>query len=280
MSLQFASEFVGENSTNLLAFLGLKHRGKPSKTEPSLSGQVAIVTGGNRGIGKGVSVDLASRCCSVVIACRDETSANETINEIKQQFPNSNVAFMKIDVSSFESIKSFVNEFNQKFSKLDILINNAGLISTDRKETIDGHEFVFGINYLGPVLLTSLLIEKLEKSKHPRIINVSSVVYHQGKGFKFGDLNWINRPYDSVMAYAESKFCLMLFTKELADRLNDLNDGFRVKTIDPGVASTDFGENGNLLLRIAMTWRIMKPFARDARIGFRQYHFRSHQAAE
>ena len=261
MTIKFLCEVFNEFWTNTLSSAGIKQRPKPPKSGQSLDGQVAIVTGGNRGIGKGVSVDLASRGATVVIACRDEESANETIEEIKQLFPAAKVTFLRLDLSSYHSIKTFVQSFSHP--NLDILVNNAGLICTQKKETIDGQEFVLGVNYLGPVLLTSLLIEKMEKSsKYPKIINVSAGLYHLGHKLDYSDLQWTRRQYDPQAAYAESKFATMLYTKELALRLTELNDKFRVKSVDPGVPLTDFQSNGPWIMSVAFKWSIFKPFGR------------------
>jgi retinol dehydrogenase-12 len=146
--------------------------------DKKLDGKVIIITGANCGIGYETALDLAKRNARIILACRDPKRAQEAVDKIKTESKNENVEFEQLDLASMKSIRDFSDRINKKLTKLDILINNAGLSGDGPiKKTEDGFEMVFGVNHLGPFLLTNLLLDLLKKSAPSRIINVASAAH-------------------------------------------------------------------------------------------------------
>jgi NAD(P)-dependent dehydrogenase (short-subunit alcohol dehydrogenase family) len=191
----------------------------------------AIVTGGNRGIGKETVIGLAEKKYTVIMACRDVAGSSQVCSEIRKMTENENIFVMKLDVSSAESITEFVAEFIERFKKVNILVNNAGISSSRRQETVDGIEINIGTNYFGTFLLTHYLLPYFEKNADDRIINLTSYIYKNGS-FK---INRINK-YHWVKAYAVSKYMILLFTLELAEYTKGTT--IKVNAVHPGIVRT------------------------------------------
>lgn len=186
--------------------------------------KVVIVTGANSGIGKQSAIAFCGMGAHVVMACRNskygkEQHVSEVIDEIKATQPDAKLTFIPIDLASLSSIRAFVCEFQDKFDCLDVLLNNAGLVSLDKLETADGFELTMGTNHLGPFLLTNLLLNKLKNTPDSRIVNVSSKTHAKGKLTFTNDNFRARRPYVGLAAYADSKLANIYFTQELAERL-------------------------------------------------------------
>ena len=200
-----------------------------------LTGQIVIVTGSNQGIGKETAFGLAKLGATVILACRDATKTAVTVDEIKQKTNNNKVEFMKLDLSDLKSIRNFSQEFKKRYSKLNILVNNAGLLSTERKVTKDGFELVFGTNHLGHFYLTTLLLDTIKQSAPSRIVNVSSMMSEDAK------MNWDDlmseKDYSNFTVYSQSKLANVLFTKELQRRLQ--NTSVKTVSLDPGFVHTN-----------------------------------------
>jgi NAD(P)-dependent dehydrogenase (short-subunit alcohol dehydrogenase family) len=198
-------------------------------------GKVCIVTGANTGIGKETALGLARLGATVAMVCRDRQRGEEAQREIKQKSGNDNVELMLCDLSSQRSIKQFATEFPQRHDRLDVLVNNAGVVLRGQSMTEDGLESTFAINHLGYFLLTNLLIDLLKKSSPSRIVNVASAAH------KFGmlDVNaWpTGREYSAFGAYANSKLANILFTRELAKRLT--GTGVTANCLHPGGVGTN-----------------------------------------
>ncbi|HKA19321.1 MAG TPA: SDR family oxidoreductase [Blastocatellia bacterium] len=198
-------------------------------------GKVCIVTGANTGIGKETALGLARLGATMVMVCRDRQRGEEAQHEIKQKSGNDNVELMLCDMSSQRSIKQFAPIFAQRHDRLDVLVNNAGVVLREQSMTEDGLESTFAINHLGYFLLTNLLLDLLIKSAPSRIVNVASAAH------KFGNLDvnaWpTGRQYSTFGAYANSKLANILFTRELAQRLT----GTRVTAncLHPGGVGTN-----------------------------------------
>ena len=183
----------------------------------------------------------------MIIACRNPKRGHEAADELnndKRVKDNGKVIYQQLDLASFESIKSFAQNINNEEEAIDILVNNAGVMFCKKGErTNDGFEMHFGVNHLGPFLLTLLLIDKLKQSSSiARIINVSSVMHYFGR-IRFDDINMENR-YDCLKAYAQSKLANILFTRELAKRLNGTN--IRAYSLHPGFVDTNLGHGDHL----------------------------------
>lgn len=204
-----------------------------------MKGKVCIVTGANTGIGKATAAGLASVGATTVLACRDETRGKQALEEIRAQVPGADLHLIVLDLASQASIRAFVRAFEEKFPRLDVLVNNAAVVPSKRSTTADGLESQFGVNHLGPFLLTNLLLPRLEASAPSRIVVVSSTV-HRGKTLDFDDLQGEKR-YSSMDAYGKSKLANLLFVRALAKRL----EGKRVTVngLHPGVISTELMRN-------------------------------------
>lgn len=201
--------------------------------------KVAIVTGANTGIGKETAVGLARHGVHVILACRNKQKAAEARDEIIAATGNPNIRCMKLDLSSFKSIRVFADEFLATGSPLHILINNAGVMGMKRRETEDGLEMQIGVNHFGHFLLTMLLLRRLLESKPSRVINVSSWV-HRLVTMQKDDLMG-ERNYNRFFAYAQSKLAVLYFTKALSKRLTD--SGLTCNSLHPGVIFTDLSRN-------------------------------------
>ena len=205
--------------------------------------KVVIITGANRGIGKQAAKEIAKLGAKVYMACRSLDSANEAKDEIIKETKNENVFVRELDLSSVELIKRFVDSFKNEEPRCYVLINNAGITSRTKKLNGAGVEFTFAINVLGHHYLTKLLIDLLEKSGSPRIINVAS---EYAGGLDINDINYDKRSYDTTAAYKQSKQANRMLTREWANRLLDKN--ISVYSMTPGwVPNTDlFREQSTL----------------------------------
>ena len=206
----------------------------------SMQGKVCIVTGANSGIGKATSLGLAQMGATVVMVCRDRTKGEEAQNEIKTKSGNDAIDLLLAELSSQDSIRQLVENFQQHYMQLDVLINNAGGVNLSRRDTVDGFEMTFAVNYLAPFLLTNLLLDKLKASAPARIVNVSSESHESGY-IKMDDLQ-LEKKYRLMRAYGQSKLALVLFTYELARRLQ--GTGVTANSLHPGFVATNIGQSG------------------------------------
>ncbi|XP_045187912.2 retinol dehydrogenase 13-like [Mercenaria mercenaria] len=213
--------------------------GERYKAEHEILGKTVIITGANTGIGKETAKQLAKRGGRLLLACRDLKKCEIARNEIIDESFNKNVVCKELDLASCESIRKFVKTVKDEEKRIDVLINNAGVMSCPKQHTSELFEWQFGVNYLGPFLLTNLLLDKLKQSQHARIINLISPVYKRTE-MNFEDLNSINF-YDPKEAYAQSKLAVMLFSQELARRLEGSN--VTVNCANPGVSKTEIGRH-------------------------------------
>lgn len=200
-----------------------------------MTGKVCIVTGANTGIGEETALGLAKLGATVVIVCRDRDRGEAAQRKIKQQSRNDRLELMICDFSSLNSIRQFAKDFKQLHDRLDLLVNNAGVVLRERSMTEDGLESTFAINHLGYFLVTNLLLDVLKKSAPSRIVNVASTAHKYGKL----DLNaWpTGRDYSAFGAYANSKLANVLFTYELARRLE--GTGVTANCLHPGGVGTN-----------------------------------------
>src|SRR5688572_10654559 len=203
---------------------------------PSLTGKTAVVTGASSGIGKVTALELANLGANVVMVCRNQSKAETTKTEIIKATGNKNITLILADLALMQEVERAASEINAQFPKLDILINNAGIMPGKRIVTSEGHEISWATNYLSSFLFTNLLTDKLLAAEKARIINVSSEAH------RFGHLNFQDmhspKKYSALTAYADSKLANILFTYELARRL-ELTD-ITVNCLHPGVVATNF----------------------------------------
>ncbi|TMW63699.1 hypothetical protein Poli38472_002640 [Pythium oligandrum] len=188
----------------------------------SLHDKLAIVTGANSGIGYETALELARKGARVVLACRHEGRGNEAVKKLQEalaETPGAGpVEFMQLDVSDMSSVKRFSDEFKKTHDRLDMLINNAGVMAIPYAETVDGFEAQFATNHLGHFVLTAQLFDLLQASAPSRIVNVSSVAHRTALTFNEDNIMPRKEKYDQWQAYAISKLSNILFTKELARR--------------------------------------------------------------
>lgn len=208
------------------------------RPDVDLSGKTIVITGGNSGIGYEAAIGLAAMGGRVVITARNPQKGADALARIKKRSASEQVEVRPLDLASFASIRSFAAEWLAGESRLDVLINNAGGILTDRELTEEGFEKTFGANHLGHFLLTDLLLDQIKQSAPARIINVASLA-HRGGRPNMTDLNWEVRRYRGPQAYNDSKLCNVLYTLELARRLE--GTGVTVNCCHPGPVRTGFG---------------------------------------
>jgi NAD(P)-dependent dehydrogenase (short-subunit alcohol dehydrogenase family) len=204
------------------------------KSKTSMAGKVCLVTGANSGIGKEAARGLANLGATVILVCRNRERARRALDDVKKTSRNEQVELMLCDLSSQKSIREFASEYEESHARLDVLINNAGVLFRNRSETADGLEATFAVNHLGYFLLTNLLLDLIKQSAPARIVNVSSEVHKYG-AINFDDLQ-NEKNYRAFSAYSNSKLANVLFTYELARRL----EGTRVSAncLHPGVIAT------------------------------------------
>ena len=193
-----------------------------------------IITGATSGIGKETAIALAKLGETVIFTARTKAAGEVARREIREQSGNERVEYFECNLASLVSIKKFSDDFKDRYERLDVLINNAGVMEHERKVSRDGFEMDFAVNYLAPFLLTNLLLSLLKASVPSRIINVSSSLHSEGK-INFEDMQ-SEHSFDLYKTYAQSKLALILFTKKLAHELSDT--GVTVNALNPGVVAT------------------------------------------
>ncbi|XP_077409869.1 retinol dehydrogenase 12, like isoform X1 [Vanacampus margaritifer] len=235
----------------------------PWASDVQLPGQTVLITGANTGIGKEAAADLATRGARVIVACRDMEKAQVAIKEIKERSLNENVVCMKLDLADSKSIREFAQAINEGESKLNILINNAGVMVCPYSKTADGFEMQIGVNHMGHFLLTYLLLDLLKRSSPARVVTVASMAHSWG-AINLDDIN-SERAYDKNKAYAQSKLANVLFTRSLAKRLQ--GTGVTAYSLHPGVVQTDLWRHLNGPQRFLM--KLVSPFTKTSAQGAR-----------
>ncbi len=230
-----------------------------------MTGKVVLITGATNGIGKMAALEIAKIGATVVIVGRNPEKTEQVLAELKQQSGNEQIDMLLADLSVMEQVRSVTAAFKAKYDRLDVLLNNAGAFFSDRRESADGFELTFALNHLNYFLLTNLLLDMLKASSPARIVNVSSEA-HQG----VREINWDNldgkQSYGMAgfQAYGLSKLANILFTRELARRLD--GTGVTANSLHPGTVATGFGQNNNnLLIKVLLT--LFKPFLKSPEQG-------------
>jgi len=221
-----------------------------------ITGKVCIVTGANAGIGKETALGLANLGARVVMICRDRDRGEAAQREIKQRSGDDRVELMICDLGSQKSIEQFANEFKQHYDRLDVLVNNAGVLMRERSLNEDGIESTFAINHMGYFLMTNLLLDVLKRGgATARIVNVASTAHKYGKVDIGG---WvIGRDYSAFSAYANSKLANVLFTYELARRLEGTS--VTANCLHPGAVGTNLFRGLPRLLQALIALVTMGP---------------------
>lgn len=238
------------NTLGPLAYLLTGRRGS-TWTEadvPDQTGRVAVVTGANSGLGLETARVLAQRGATVVMACRRAQKAEKAAAGIRALKPRGQVVLMTLDLNDLESVQAFVAAFRAKYDRLDVLVNNAGIMVPPLGRTAQGFETQFGVNHLGHFALTAGLMPVLQRTPGARVVTVSSIAHRFGR-MDFGDLNWRARRYVPMPAYGQSKLSNLLFTYELQRRLSAAGKDVLALAAHPGWASTGLqgGSGGSTL---------------------------------
>jgi len=230
-------------------------------------GSTVVITGGNAGIGKETAVGLAKLGAKVVITARDQRKGREAVADIQARAGSEDVEVMDLDLADLASVRAFARDFGTRHDRLDVLVNNAGLVTTSRKETVDGFEMTIGVNHLGPFLLTQLLFDQIRASGPSRIVVVASDAHKQArKGLDFDDL-MSKRSYSGFSVYAKSKLANIYFARELARRLAGTDT--TANALHPGFVASRLARDGDTgaLGEIAMV--LGRPFAISPEKGAR-----------
>jgi NAD(P)-dependent dehydrogenase (short-subunit alcohol dehydrogenase family) len=200
-------------------------------------GRIFIVTGANAGLGFETSKELGKQGAKVIMACRNLSKGENAKEEIQKEFPQVDLEVMEIDLSTMNSVRDFAEKYTSNFDRLDVLINNAGVMMPPYTKTEDGFELQFAANYLGHFLLTGLLLDHLTKTPDSRIVNLSSIAHKSGK-INFDDLQ-SEKKYSASGAYSQSKLACLMFNFELQRRLESKGHNNTIGTAaHPGVALT------------------------------------------
>lgn len=204
------------------------------------SKKTAVITGANAGIGYQAALKLAERDTRILMACRSMDKARQARRDLLARVPGANIEILPLDVSELSSIKEFVARFSEQVETLDILINNAGIVTPNLSRNSLGYELHLATNYLGAFALTGMLLPYFRKDAQARIVNVGSLAHRFGK-FDFDDPNWNNTTYNNWKAYARSKIATAGFTMELNRRLQQSGSNVIALSAHPGFAATDMG---------------------------------------
>ncbi len=205
------------------------------------SGRIAIVTGSNSGIGFETARVLAGKGATVVMACRNLEKASPKADEIRAAHPGAHVEVMQLDLSDLGSVQRFAEAFRAEHARLDLLINNAGIMVPPYGKTAQGFETQFGVNHLGHFALTGSLLDLITNTPGSRIVTVSSIAHYMGR-IDFADLNW-EKGYRAQAAYGQSKIANLLFTYELQRRLAAAGKDTIAVAAHPGWTETNLQEH-------------------------------------
>jgi retinol dehydrogenase-12 len=228
---------------------------------PSSTPKTAVVTGASSGIGRVVARELAMHGYRVIAHGRNPARSKEALAEIRRAAPTAQVQYVLADLSIIAEVRRAANEIASLTSRIDLLVNNAGAIYSERRVTPDGFEATFAGNHLGPFVLTQTLMPLLRvavlANGEARIINTASQAHQMIDDMAWDDLQ-LEKGYRSWKAYAQSKLANILFTRELARR--EVDNRLFVNAVHPGVVDTNFPAGGGLLTRAG--WLFMKPFTK------------------
>lgn len=217
---------------------------------PDLTGKVIIITGGNSGIGYEAAKEFARKGAQIILASRNKNKAKAALSRIQTEIPGSRAEIYQLDLADLKSIKQFTDTFKKKHNRLDVLLNNAGIMMVPYGKTKDGFELQLGTNHLGHFALTGTLIDLLLNTPGARVVNVSSNAHYFGE-MDFSNLMYENgEGYSAQKAYGRSKLANLLFTYELQRRFNAVGVDAIALAAHPGISNT------NLAAHIFKRWRL------------------------
>jgi NAD(P)-dependent dehydrogenase (short-subunit alcohol dehydrogenase family) len=224
-----------------------------------MQGKTVVVTGGNSGIGLETAQALAGMGARVILTARNADKGRAAVARIGERLEGQpQVQLVVFDLADLSSVRRGAEEILQQAPRLDVLVNNAGVVLSERRVTVDGYEATFATNHLGPFLLTNLLLDRLRASAPSRIVNVASTAHKAArKGIPFDDLQSTGR-YSGMRVYGESKLANILFTLELTRRL--AGSGVTANSLHPGTVRTGYGADGDARGFLALGLKISQPF--------------------
>lgn len=206
---------------------------------PPLTGKIALVTGGNIGLGFKSSMELARAGAEVVVACRSLEKGSHAIALLRNEVPDAALHTLQLDLTDLYSVENCANEFLARFDRLDILMNNAGVVNLAQLcRTADGHEMHMATNHYGHFALTGRLFDLIARTPCARVVTLSSLSYKQGS-IMLDDLDWTKREYDRVKAYGDSKLANLMFTQVLQERLLKQATSAIAVSAHPGLTGTE-----------------------------------------
>ena len=208
-------------------------------------GRIAIVTGATSGLGKEAARILAQKNAEVIMAVRNTAKGEKVASEIREADSDTNIAVMELDLGSLKSVKAFSDTFLKKYDRLDILINNAGVMMCPYSKTEDGFEIQMGTNHLGHFALTGHLMPLLKKTPDSRIVATSSLAHKSG-AIDFSDMTWESRPYKTGKAYGDSKIANLYFSYALAKKLSANGSNPAVTAAHPGWTATELQRHSGM----------------------------------
>jgi NAD(P)-dependent dehydrogenase (short-subunit alcohol dehydrogenase family) len=232
---------------------------------PDQKGRVAVVTGANTGLGFETAKGLAARGATVVLAVRNAAKGEAAADAVRRAASaDAEVTVQSLDLSSLDSVRAAAAELNGAHERIDLLVNNAGVMWTPLGRTADGFELQLGTNHLGHFALTGLLLDSLLAAPAARVVTVSSVGHRIRAGINFDDLQW-TKSYDRVAAYGQAKLANLLFTYELQRRLTAIGATASALAAHPGVAATELARNSPAWIQASM--RVFAPLLQTPAMG-------------
>jgi NAD(P)-dependent dehydrogenase (short-subunit alcohol dehydrogenase family) len=235
---------------------------------PDMQGKTVVVTGANSGIGFETAAALAAMGARVLVTARNADKGRAAVAEISQRLHgDAQVQLVVFDLADLASVRRGAAEILDLAPQLDVLVNNAGLVLSERTETVDGYEATFATNHLGPFLLTNLLLQRITSTSRSRVVNVASTAHNAArKGMPFDDLQNTTH-YRGMRVYGESKLANILFTLELARRLQ--GSGVTANSLHPGTVRSGYGGGGDARGFLAFGIKIASPFFLSSAKGAR-----------
>jgi len=210
-----------------------------------MKGKVCLITGATSGIGLETAKQLARLGATVIVVGRNASKGAMVVSQLRQQTGNAQIEFMRADLSSQKEIRALAEQFKRKYARLDVLVNNAGIVKIFREESVDGIEMTWAVNHLAYFLLTNLMLDVLNASAPARIVNVSSAMHWQAR-IHFNDVEF-KRGYNPLTTYCHSKLANIMFTYELARRLE--GTGVTANALHPGGVRTNLLASNGWLFR-------------------------------
>lgn len=222
---------------------------------PAQEGRIIMITGANTGLGYETALSLAKKGATVIMACRSRSKAEVAKHKIKKAVPAANLEIMEVDLSSLKSVQKMAKEYQAQYDRLDVLVNNAGVMMPPYTKTEDGLELQLEANYLGHFLLTGLLLPTILKTPQSRVVSLSSIAHKNGK-INFDDLQ-SEKKYSAQDAYGQSKLACLMFAFELQRRLEKAGQNGTISTAaHPGIADTELSRHLPKFLYVALKYTI------------------------